>query len=1614
MDRQSAKEMFFGNPSEIIKDGKLTFKSSNQSGDLKQMSVSTGTPKQVGTTFTAGTVDFSFPNGDGYGFDKNVHDIKIQPDGKIIVIGDFDHYDYSGVTYTSPYICRLNADGTFDSSFDATGGSAGFNNAILTVHLQSDGKIVVGGDFTAYDRSGVVNTANHIARLNSDGSFDTTYDVGTGFDGSVYKIEVQSDGKIVIGGNFTTFNGFSYNRIIRLSVDGYIDNNFVVSDGFNNGDTGYVNDVIQQPDGKLLVGGLFNNYNGSSYNNIIRLNTNGSIDTTFDVSNGFNDEVTSIGLQSDGNIIVGGYFNTFNGNTLYNGRIVKISPLGLLHTRFGYGLDAGVTTLTIQSDDKILVGGFQTEFSDEIDLYNINKITRFHSNCTLDFSFYNENFLSNGVYSIAIQSDGKILIGGEFDTDGDPSVHFINHFGRINNKILEYPYVAKMIDCALSTGDFLDNFEDFVYTVGSKTPIDPNKIYSIVGTSYRSLLFCASYIPVYPSVDIDFIAVKEYDNCMLALEDNSKLVTVEPYLGDYPYDPTFLVDKRYKVGDYLFYSNLFVTAGEAVYFHGTFKVTGELPFNNSNTFDKIVSYVPYETGTESIEANGQYIVSQDCITNDYLLSLSYQEESLLKFVAQVDSDSPCKSNFFPCSFFSPYFGFIISYENLSAGTPTTYSTLYFNSREECLTNMSNGGIQRPQFNDGGFVNGFSEGPMVFITLEQPDGKILVAGDFYDYDGTTVNSLMRINTDGTIDNTFFQGGLDGYVKALALQPDGKILVGGQFNTYDGVNYSNIVRLNPDGTYDGTFNVGDGTNNDVRAIAVQHDGKIVIGGDFNNVDGNFSRRIARLNSNGSFDSTFETGNGFENRVFSIMIERTKAETEFYYTGGLPVYEEKIYVGGSFEEYDNEITGGVAILNTNGKLIPSFGIGFNNLDRVFKIERLSDGKLLIAGGFSEYNNTSVPFGLVRLNSDFSIDSTFNVPSSGGFNDWVVNFEVLPNGKILVGGQFDSYKDSVTTYNNTGTLVRLKSDGTYDTEFTFKITDNNVNTITYLQNKTVLVGGWFDTPGDKLVNLFIGGDYQLREFSTCDGNDSYIYLSTNDIDVSNVGSFSGVTEIPYEPISTSGLDLVYDGSYDDDNFVIVMPTPFDVNFLGTNYTEVNVSSNPYITFGAGGDPSACCFEIPNQIPSDVSLPGVFLSFECPNTPGDYDGEMYQLYSGLTDGGNTMIIKFIGSDHCDEIATLVYGFKFYKDNSDYFDLVIETNTYFFNGDPTGGVSNGVDSDWLYTFNSSSSKAYRIGGSTSTKTIKGDYNNTPLVCGNIGNLVTLPTPTGNGIPGSMYFDGNVGTMVQVDNSGGQFGFNGTNDFTIEWFQYYTGGFNARPFSIGVYSDPNEMIGMSFEGTVYLWVNNIAIDTNITNSDLLNGWHHIAITRNYDGVNHIWRVFLDGVLKLQTINNDDTTNTYTLTIGNQLNNDGRFEGYITNFRVNNLTALYTTDFTVPTVTLSCLTNIILLITSSDETNLITDTCGGQTVSEVGVTWSTQNPFAKTISFYSNSDTTEYTECTDCDSTVKYKATLYVREGGVSDRVQYSYMKKSDIDRMLTLGPIATTFGPESYELLKYYL
>ena len=887
------------------------------------------------------------------------------------------------------------------------------------------------------------------------------------------------------------------------------------------------------------------------------------------------------------------------------------------------------------------------------------------------------------------------------------------------------------------------------------------------------------------------------------------------------------------------------------------------------------------------------------------------------------------------------------------------------------------------------------------------------------------------------------GFNSYVKAITLQPDGKILVGGHFTEYNGEYARRIIRLNSDGSIDQEFTSGgDEFNNTVRAIAVQRDGKILVGGDFTTYYGSYCPKIVRLNSDGTFDNTFVMGAGFDGgQVFTINIE-TIRDTPFYVDNGGTTYTENIIVGGWFTNYKgNNNIRGIVKLSPTGDILPDFGQGFNTESgdnpRVNQIIQQPDGKLLVIGGANEggyltdFNGSCVPINIVRLVKDdiYQIDRTF-IPYLGGeegdcgngdydagfLDGGVISITLLPNGKYMVGGQFQNfewneYREDVSVPY----LVRLNSDGSLDETFTFKITQNYVNKVLLLSSGKLLVGGRFDEPTDYLLELFIGEDYELRSFTTCDGVTSNIFLPTD------------------FPLSTL-LDLVpTPQDPDDSNYVVKLPLPFDVNFLGTNYTEINVSTNSYITFGSGGNPHNCCFTIPNEINTNgPALPGVYIS-TTDGLSGCMDDYLFKLYSGLTDNGNTMVIRYEGTylDYADNGETidtappLVYNFKFYKDNSEYFDLIIESNTEFCDSDPTGGTSDGTNS-FIDSFDSSSENSYRINSDgtieiltyspfINTKPIKANVSNRVAVCGSVGDVISTPNLNeGSDVNGSMYFDGVNDTMVQIDNSGGQFGFNGGNDFTIEWFQYFEEGSNSRPFSIGVYgvSPLNEMIGMSFEGSVYLWIANVYHSTGISNSDLLNGWHHMAITREYISGDHTWRVFLDGIEKTSFINNTDTTNTYTLTLGNQLDNNGKFKGYITNFRVNNLSALYTVDFAVPTSPLPCDSNVILTMNATDEAGLLYDSCEDQTISATGVTWSSETPFVNLYNFslFTSTDSTNYNNCEECAQT--YRTKLYVRDGINTDKIITNQMSLNSINNVLTNGPIFTLRGPECYEILKY--
>jgi uncharacterized delta-60 repeat protein len=276
--------------------------------------------------------------------------------------------------------------------------------------VQPDGKIVVGGYFTAL----AGQPRNLIGRLNADGSLDTSFDGGTNFAGySVYSLAIQSDGKILVGGAFTTLHGAS--GIIRLFADGTIDTSF------SSGLAGSVADtwaLCIQTDDRVLVGGYFTAMDGQPHTDLGRLNVDGTADSAFNPSAQVG--VNSLAIQPDNNILVGGDFKQLNGQPR-NG-IGRLTQDGQLDTNFNPAISGTVFPIALQADGKILLGGMFSGSSNGFD-----HMRRLSSEGIVDTNFNSEPY--SDINSIAVQVDGGILVAGEFDLLGGQAR---TDFGRLN------------------------------------------------------------------------------------------------------------------------------------------------------------------------------------------------------------------------------------------------------------------------------------------------------------------------------------------------------------------------------------------------------------------------------------------------------------------------------------------------------------------------------------------------------------------------------------------------------------------------------------------------------------------------------------------------------------------------------------------------------------------------------------------------------------------------------------------------------------------------------------------------------------------------------------------------------------------------------------------------------------------------------------------------------------------------------------------------------------------------------------------------------------------------------------------------------------------------------
>jgi uncharacterized delta-60 repeat protein len=330
----------------------------------------------------------------------------------------------------------------------------------------------------------------------------------------------------------------------------------------------------------------------------------------------------------------------------------------------------------------------------------------------------------------------------------------------------------------------------------------------------------------------------------------------------------------------------------------------------------------------------------------------------------------------------------------------------------CVVRLNANGEQDLSFKVGTGPIGSS----VFSILVQPDAKILVGGVFTNYNGIARNSIVRLDADGSVDGTFDPGTGFGYgpgigsvasVGQTVPQSDSKILVLGNFTRVNGITRTNLARLNSDGSLDASFNPVFQVGN-LRQVVAQSDGKILVGGQFTQVNGQPRVNLARLNPDGSLDEGFNASLDMWDWVIAIALQP----------------EGQILLGGSFIDRVGhslpQYQGGVRVLtlrlNPDGSRDPSFIPLMNRDDsfwcgappalssEVLGLAVQNDGKILISGGFSEANGVRLG-NLARLNPDGSLDGSF---VSGSGADGAVGAMLLDaDATFLISGCFQHFND-------------------------------------------------------------------------------------------------------------------------------------------------------------------------------------------------------------------------------------------------------------------------------------------------------------------------------------------------------------------------------------------------------------------------------------------------------------------------------------------------------------------------------------------------------------------------------------------------------------------------------
>jgi uncharacterized delta-60 repeat protein len=1062
-----------------------------------------------------GTLDATFnpvPSKEGF-----INSVALQPDGRIIVAGNFTTLDSTA----RAGIARLNANGTLDTGFVPGAGAAGgdFYSTIYAVGLQSDGKIIVAGQFKTFDSA----PRNHIARLNKNGSLDTGFDPGSGANDDVLAVVVQRDGRIVIGGSFTTFNTVARSGVARLKADGGLDTSFDPGAGAN----GNVRTLAVEADGKIVIGGSFTTVGQVPRRNIARVNANGAVDDGFDPGTGPNDIVLIITPEANGKILVGGFFTRFDGGA--HAGIARLDANGKLDASFhptAGGEYVYVITLALQSNGNILEGGGFTS----VDGMPRNGIARLRASGSLDDTFRAdvEPGLNGAVDSLAVQPDGRIIAGGEFTTLDGLERGYIARFNSDGSPDASF-------DSGAGTGD--------AGTV-SEVQLQPNGKILVLG-------------------DFDAFGGAPR-NCIARLNTDGSLDTgFDPGAGANDYVSTLALQADGKI----------VVGGFFSRFDGV-KRNGVARLNPNGSLDTgfdpaADAGIARPINVVTVQPDGKVLVGGPAVTS--------------AGIVRLNANGSLDTGFNPgrgIASMGTVYSIVVQSDGkiIVAGGFTSFSGA---TRGSIVRLNANGSLD-PSFNPGTGTDDLIEAVAV-----QPDGKVVAVGRFSTFDGAATDNIVRLDPDGHVDGSFqataplsYQ---DGAVLSAALQPDGGILVGGDFTQLDGIVRNYIGRLNTNGSVDSTFVPGEGVP-DINALALQPaDLKVVIGGNFSYVGGTTINALARLNTDGVLDPAFAPGFVSGDTVQAMTLQPDDGDVLVAaLVGGDSTTSVASNAARETRRFPDGPRAESQIRNVirrcrsvNGQFDPTFGATTDGT--TLALFGLS-GRITLVGGSFGHVNTQISANLGRLNPDGSFDVTF----AGSADATVRALAVQGNGGIIVGGDFANV-DGVPRSH----VARLNANGTLDPTFDPGVGPNgSVNAVYALSSGEILIAGSFSS----VDGVSEGGVARLsssggldRSFATGPTTDA----ERRNLDPARRAATSSNTSTPPSATITS-LDVQSDGK-------VIVGGLF--NQLGTtirhNDARLNTDGSVDPTFNSGSGPNAAVNVLKLQPDGRTLLGGNFSSVE-------------------------------------------------------------------------------------------------------------------------------------------------------------------------------------------------------------------------------------------------------------------------------------------------------------------------------------------------------------------------------------------------------------------------------------